>query len=918
MAPRRNTQEEIKKAPVPTRNYTAVPEPLAINGAPRHSEEQAPIHRKQVGSESHTPRAIAPPVMTGDKSPPKNVAFMFPPEVEEVRSICQSPSWEAYDRRKKEKAEVKREKKDERKAKEQAAQEKPRGRRLTKASPLTPYVPTMTMGDRSMSSIEIPVRQIQPKPRPSSVLGIPLHRQPTEEQKKEKPEKVEKPEKAEKPEKKRRRSSSLTSLIRSSFEIRRPSIDRDTGFIGGVKLEQKKQDFHQQVLEDQAQGNSKVHPAFRKSFIGHGSFTPLKVPPPQKPERESKRRGCPPISIQAAAARNPGLLTPTSPSPSKPDFTNIYLWSARANRGAQSDDECAIVDDSEVEDPREKRSPVEQGDNHKGKGGLARSGGIYVRSTPPPDYNRTSSSGTSGSERSGHSDDRENSNKLENSKQTQPPKPQSPKKTNPSRPPVTAAPKTSRSRTGSFSSLFSTSTAPEPPRKSSKRNSLVFLSRLQSSSQDDSDNSEDVLKSLKDPYTPPNLDLKRPSEEKPNLKLIPPSRQKSDNMVHSSPPSIPYERTSAGAKPKMYTSETWSPSNPRWNLKDAVNAAFRRGSSSQSSLASPMTSSHLHMNEGAFVSSPKSIDRDRSPVIDDRRSQPASSTSSIPSATIRIAGERMEPLAPPSLGSWRPDTSSSEYDSNSDAMPTVSPMSTPHTTPPQSEMDYPHSGATIRKVNNKHKRNSKSWSATDSPHLLTNARYEPSIISSESSGGEFDPIQAAARKVMEAFPKASTHQNGSRTDYRLDTDFQSKAPYPPLQLRDKSFNSPMSPQSPSTPLSPQSPRVVLSKGHKSSRSTSEIPSKSIYQQPNSTSNPNSGEPVGKMFVECCSCKYYHDMPSKLYEAMVDPHTALSSTENVGFVGTISMTVKCPWCKHEMSTRCCAGLVAMVYIKERLH
>jgi hypothetical protein len=73
-----------------------------------------------------------------------------------------------------------------------------------------------------------------------------------------------------------------------------------------------------------------------------------------------------------------------------------------------------------------------------------------------------------------------------------------------------------------------------------------------------------------------------------------------------------------------------------------------------------------------------------------------------------------------------------------------------------------------------------------------------------------------------------------------------------------------------------------------------------------------------MFVECCECKYYHDMPSKLYEAMSNPDAVLSSTDELGFAGSVSMTVRCPWCKHEMSTKCCAGFAAMVYIKERFH
>ncbi|RDA85959.1 hypothetical protein CP532_0815 [Ophiocordyceps camponoti-leonardi (nom. inval.)] len=78
------------------------------------------------------------------------------------------------------------------------------------------------------------------------------------------------------------------------------------------------------------------------------------------------------------------------------------------------------------------------------------------------------------------------------------------------------------------------------------------------------------------------------------------------------------------------------------------------------------------------------------------------------------------------------------------------------------------------------------------------------------------------------------------------------------------------------------------------------------------------EPIAKVFVECCHCNFYHDMPSNLYEAMANPEAALSSRGTMEYGSAISMTVKCPWCRHEMSTRCCAGLAAMVFVTERLH
>lgn len=76
-------------------------------------------------------------------------------------------------------------------------------------------------------------------------------------------------------------------------------------------------------------------------------------------------------------------------------------------------------------------------------------------------------------------------------------------------------------------------------------------------------------------------------------------------------------------------------------------------------------------------------------------------------------------------------------------------------------------------------------------------------------------------------------------------------------------------------------------------------------------------PIAKMFVECCSCKFYHDMPSKLYECMAKPDAVVEDKLR-GISGAITTMVKCPWCQHNMSTSCCAGYAAVVYLKEKLH
>ncbi|KAH8766842.1 hypothetical protein F5883DRAFT_79160 [Diaporthe sp. PMI_573] len=77
------------------------------------------------------------------------------------------------------------------------------------------------------------------------------------------------------------------------------------------------------------------------------------------------------------------------------------------------------------------------------------------------------------------------------------------------------------------------------------------------------------------------------------------------------------------------------------------------------------------------------------------------------------------------------------------------------------------------------------------------------------------------------------------------------------------------------------------------------------------------KPIAKMFVECCSCKFYQDMPSRVYEAMARPEDTVRD-KRLGVSGQVTTCVKCPWCSHNMSTQCCAGYAAVVYLREKLH
>lgn len=80
---------------------------------------------------------------------------------------------------------------------------------------------------------------------------------------------------------------------------------------------------------------------------------------------------------------------------------------------------------------------------------------------------------------------------------------------------------------------------------------------------------------------------------------------------------------------------------------------------------------------------------------------------------------------------------------------------------------------------------------------------------------------------------------------------------------------------------------------------------------------NRAEPLAKMLVECCNCHFFHDMPSRVYECMAKPDSVVED-KSLGVSAAISTMVRCPWCAHGMTTECCSGYAAVVYLKEKLH
>lgn len=109
--------------------------------------------------------------------------------------------------------------------------------------------------------------------------------------------------------------------------------------------------------------------------------------------------------------------------------------------------------------------------------------------------------------------------------------------------------------------------------------------------------------------------------------------------------------------------------------------------------------------------------------------------------------------------------------------------------------------------------------------------------------------------------------------------------------------------------------------------------------------------VAKVFVICCRCRYWHDMPSEVYAQLTCPErlpvgprsrnstrrSTLSSEllnnrkmpsrrfQSFGANSVISSTVRrpssslqCCWCGHNMGKSCCQGWTTIVQMRERHH
>lgn len=698
----------------------------------------------------------------------------------------------------------------------------------------------------------------------------------------------------------RRRSSSLSSMFRASFDLRRFSVDRnpDAGFIGGIKLEQQQLDAHQRALDEQAIGpEADIHPALRQSNRKR-SPSPFKFLTQRSESRDTQSRAYPPIAIRTSA-QGQALLPPQAPA--KRDSSMASKWRARMGLRPKS----GAVNERPGQKltkppsiPREENSIRASWGKHPTAPAIS-SPTMVVRSRSPiddekvglfasidhgahpvlaPPPQRTIGSKAQevkfqkkqGDESHEHPGDQETSGSELSSEPSY--------ETAPCSPPLT------------------------PPRRSSKRKSLACLessgtpdfrssigSRGNGNDKDDPKASGHVAKSTL-PAPPTVLVHQKPAaDRRESSQSAPPTRNTASN-----PPSIPYD--------SLPTEDTRS--QPRWSLMGAAKTAFRL-SSSVYSAPSPGQSTNRTSSPSSRGGRDASVDRNSTstPGI-----HPVSGASSKPA---RILGMYEWQPGPPT-----PQTPSGHFsdDTSSDSLQTPSDGDTPDTSPSQSEDGHStRLGDSLRDDKEGLRHHSGYTSVLPSPAF---SFVEEIYCARQPSPFDLDPIHAAALKVLEAFPDASPR--------RADTNLWNQS-VPNLSLPSSERPTMDSKARSATPPVFEDPKPLRLP---SQPKPAEIPSvEQMVKASRESCAPAAGdardddEAISKRFVECCSCGYYHDMLSSVCEALARPEGARATgveEGGMGVPGSDLMTARCPWCDHEMNRACCAGLAAVVHVRERSH
>ncbi|OHE93738.1 hypothetical protein CORC01_10965 [Colletotrichum orchidophilum] len=867
------------------------------------------------------------------------------PTADDASSICNSPSWESFgqNKKKEKKTEAKMRKKEKEQAEKQAEKEaksvkKKLAAKLSKAGPTTKSSPPRP--PNASRSISSPTMFVNDHLRSASAQAF-----------YEPPPPI-------RPQHARQRSDSVAMQLKAALTgyktHNQSQSNDDQGFIGGLKLEQKRQ-------VDAGMPFSKPNPpAFLTGQRSHSfgpevrvtppAMTPSTLPRPFSFDPKGERPDCyaeglnGPKTSPSASMNTPSwsqpLVSPTAPP--LPDVSNFQQWmnGVKQSQVPTDDDELEIQNGlSEVVVEQERGRRRES----------------YVHQSRQQSRERSIN---------GYRDEVRVSSAKSHY------------------PPASNRPLQSRAHPSSSES------SPMGSNFSPRNGSLSSLGAYK----DQAIPGEDFAVTFRLPYTPPAGSPGQPSFDQFTSQGPPISRMMSREIP------LPPERSASRERHPP------TPGAAIRSFKDAAKAAFQKVSTSGSS--KPPVSNY-------FTRAARDTNMTPDSTSSSRYSTDEPSPFTVP--PVRPFAESTESTSRDS--SARP-TQRSSMSSCDESLPSPSPATTPDSSRPQSEKGLPPVDGELGRVDNEtvvvtndtrsYRLSHKAAMQTASP-IASNQRISlPPQIPVQNHEAHLNELEALVtekfgRKASVADAEDSdssqnyptpTHTDSSKTsamatplasaslvtpheyernkptkEIENDTPVVQEEIYSVVQRNpslaksrsspdlalDTSFlpklkHQPLVPRSLVPPPPPRSSKrgsvanLAAKAASQSSLSLDTASRKSIVSSkaPSNPSNyleearrsmppprssrvsrasivPPSGvpEPVAKMLVECCSCKFLHDMPSKVYECMAKPDSMVEDRK-LGVSGLISTTVKCPWCAHGMTTNCCAGYAAVIYLKEKLH
>ncbi|KAL9103612.1 MAG: hypothetical protein Q9163_001376 [Psora crenata] len=164
---------------------------------------------------------------------------------------------------------------------------------------------------------------------------------------------------------------------------------------------------------------------------------------------------------------------------------------------------------------------------------------------------------------------------------------------------------------------------------------------------------------------------------------------------------------------------------------------------------------------------------------------------------------------------------------------------------------------------------------------ITKSRSNPQLQTVTNTLPSLDFLpQLKHQPLVKTAKRSSTQQSPSES-----TSVKFRIP-PPTSPPSTAYKSPLSPTPPDLALMPRSPlRSTLNLGTPGAgappftRSSTSITPLSLGKT--AVTDGLDAKPMAKLFVICCKCKFWHDLPAKLYEAMALPKELHNRDERDG-------------------------------------